>query len=110
MGAGVCMLLTKDFVADSSFIDKKKKRWIKEGEGLGGKIDMELMVMREVKLGPYRFRSVPVYIFDDENNVFKSHYWKLKLDLDNPHVQGYISFKSHYWKLKLHNPALTTDI
>ena len=27
------------------------------------------MVMREVKLGPYRFRSVPVYIFDDENNV-----------------------------------------
>ncbi|MGB3088497.1 MAG: PDZ domain-containing protein [Chitinophagaceae bacterium] len=25
--------------------------------------------MREVKLGPYRFRSVPVYIFDDENNV-----------------------------------------
>ena len=69
MGAGVCMLLTKDFVADSSFIDKKKKRWIKEGEGLGGKIDMELTVMREVKLGPYRFRSVPVYIFDDENNV-----------------------------------------
>ena len=69
MGAGVCMLLTKDFVADSSFIDKKKKRWIKEGEGLGGKIDMELTVMREVKLGPYRFRSVPVYNFDDENNV-----------------------------------------
>ncbi|MBK8301042.1 MAG: aspartyl protease family protein [Chitinophagaceae bacterium] len=69
MGAGVCMLLTKDFVADSTFIDKKKKRWIKEGEGLGGKIDMELMVMREVKLGPFRFRSVPVYIFDDENNV-----------------------------------------
>ncbi|MGB3155678.1 MAG: aspartyl protease family protein [Chitinophagaceae bacterium] len=69
MGAGVCMLLTKDFVADSTFIDKKKKRWIKEGEGLGGKIDMELTVMREVKLGPYRFRSVPVYIFDDENNV-----------------------------------------
>ena len=30
---------------------------------------MELMVMREVKLGPYRFRSVPVYIFDDVNNV-----------------------------------------
>ncbi len=69
MGAGVCMLLTKDFIADSSFIDRKKKKWIKEGEGLGGKIDMELMVMREVKLGPYRFRSVPVYIFDDENNV-----------------------------------------
>ena len=69
MGAGVCMLLTKDFIADSVFLDKKKKHWIKEGEGLGGKIDMELRVIKEVKLGPYRFRNVPVYIFDDENNV-----------------------------------------
>ncbi len=69
MGAGVCMLLTKDFIADSAFLDKRKKKWVKEGEGLGGKIDMELVVMKEIKLGPYRFRSVPVYIFDDENNV-----------------------------------------
>ena len=69
MGAGVCMLLTKDFVNDSDFISKKRKRWIKEGEGLGGKIDMELTVIKEVKLGPYRFRNVPVYIFDDVNNV-----------------------------------------
>ncbi|MEP6701257.1 MAG: aspartyl protease family protein [Bacteroidota bacterium] len=69
MGAGLCMLLSKDFIADSSFLDKKKKRWVKEGEGLGGKIDMELTVIKEVKLGPYRFRKVPVYIFDDVNNV-----------------------------------------
>jgi hypothetical protein len=69
MGAGLCMLLTKDFIADSTFLDKRKKRWVKEGEGLGGKIDMELVVMREVKIGPYKFRNVPVYIFDDENNV-----------------------------------------
>lgn len=69
MGAGVCMLLTRDFIADSNFIDKKRKRYIKEGEGLGGKIDMELTVIKEVKVGPYRFRNVPVYIFDDENNV-----------------------------------------
>jgi hypothetical protein len=69
MGAGVCMLLTKDFVDDSAFLDKKKKRWVKEGEGLGGSIDMELMVMKEVKVGPYKFRNVPVYVFDDVNNV-----------------------------------------
>ncbi|NOT50936.1 MAG: PDZ domain-containing protein [Chitinophagaceae bacterium] len=69
MGAGVCMLLTRDFVTDSSFIDKRKKTWTKEGEGLGGKIDMELMVIREVRVGPYRFRNVPVFIFDDETNV-----------------------------------------
>jgi hypothetical protein len=69
MGAGLCMLLTRDFIEDSSFIDKRKKRWVKEGEGLGGKIDMELLVLKEIKLGPYRFRKVPVFIFDDVNNV-----------------------------------------
>lgn len=69
MGAGVCMLLTKDFVADSAFLDKKKKSWIKEGEGLGGKIDMELMVLKEIRIGPYKFRNIPVYVFDDVNNV-----------------------------------------
>jgi len=69
MGAGLCMLLTKDFVRDSSFLRRKKKRYIKEGEGLGGKIDMELTVIKEVKVGPYRFRNVPIYVFDDVNNV-----------------------------------------
>ncbi len=69
MGAGLCMLLSKEFAEDSNFLSKKKKRFIKEGEGLGGKIDMELMVMREVKVGPYKFKNVPTFIFDDENNV-----------------------------------------
>ncbi len=69
MGAGLCLLLSKDFVDDSTIFSKKRKRFIKEGEGLGGKIDMELTVMKEVRVGPYRFRSVPVFIFDDEFNV-----------------------------------------
>jgi hypothetical protein len=69
MGAGLCMLLTRDFVTDSAFMKKKKKRFVKEGEGLGGKIDMELTVIREVKIGPYKFKNVPVFIFEDENNV-----------------------------------------
>ncbi|HEX6192726.1 MAG TPA: aspartyl protease family protein [Chitinophagaceae bacterium] len=69
IGAGVCMMLTKDFVSDSSFLDKKRKLLAKEGEGVGGKIDMHVTVIKEVKLGPYRFRSVPTYIFDDVYNV-----------------------------------------
>jgi hypothetical protein len=69
MGAGLCMLLSREYVTDTNFLDKKRKRWIKEGEGLGGKIDMELTVMKEVKVGPYKFRKVPIFIFDDENNV-----------------------------------------
>lgn len=69
LGAGLSMLLSKEFVEDSNFIDRRKKTWTKEGEGLGGKIDMQLMVMKEIKIGPYRFRKVPTFIFDDENNV-----------------------------------------
>ncbi|MBK8953384.1 MAG: retropepsin-like domain-containing protein [Chitinophagaceae bacterium] len=68
LGAGISMLLSKEFTEDSIFLIRRK-RWIKEAEGLGGKIDMELMVMKEVKLGPYRFRNVPTFVFNDENNV-----------------------------------------
>ena len=69
MGAGLNMLLTTDFIQDSALLDKKRKLWVKEAEGLGGKIDMHMTVIKEVKMGPYRFRNVPVYVFDDAYNV-----------------------------------------
>ena len=69
IGAGVCMMLSRDFVSDSALLDKKRKLLTKEGEGVGGKIDMHVTVIKEVKLGPFRFRSVPTYIFDDVYNV-----------------------------------------
>ncbi len=69
IGAGLCMLLSSDFVDDSSFIHRKRKLWSKEGEGVGGKIDMKLTVIREVRIGPFKFRAVPTYIFDDDYNV-----------------------------------------
>lgn len=69
IGAGLCMLFSKEFIEDSNFLDKKRRRWPKEGEGLGGKIDMELTVIKEVKIGPYRFRNVPAFIFSDDYNV-----------------------------------------
>jgi hypothetical protein len=69
MGAGLCMLYSREFVMDSNFLDKKRKHYVKQGEGLGGKIDMELTVIKEVKIGPYRFRNVPVFIFDDITNI-----------------------------------------
>ena len=40
-----------------------------QAEGLGGKADMQLTTIKEFKLGPYHFRNVPAYIFEDENNV-----------------------------------------
>lgn len=69
IGAGVCLMLSKDFAEDSAILGKKRKLWAKEGEGVGGKIDMHLTVVKELKLGPYRFRNVPTYVFDDVYNV-----------------------------------------
>jgi hypothetical protein len=69
IGAGVCLMLSKDFAEDSAVLSKKRKLWAKEGEGVGGKIDMHLTVVKEFKFGPYRFRNVPTYIFDDLYNV-----------------------------------------
>jgi hypothetical protein len=69
IGAGVCMMFSREFVADSAILQKKRKLLTKEGEGVGGKIDMHVTVIKEVKLGPYRFRSVPTYVFDDQYNV-----------------------------------------
>lgn len=68
-GAGLCMLFSQDFVDDSAWISKKRKLYPTQAEGLGGKKNMMLTVIKEVKLGPYRFRRVPVYVFDDEFNV-----------------------------------------
>ncbi|MFM2138287.1 MAG: hypothetical protein RJA57_594 [Bacteroidota bacterium] len=69
IGAGLCVLFSKEFAEDSNLIDRKRKRWPKEGEGLGGKIEMEQTVVRDLRLGPYRFRNVPVFLFDDKYNV-----------------------------------------
>jgi hypothetical protein len=39
------------------------------GAGLGGKAQMRITTVKEFRLGPYRFRRVPAYIFDDDFNV-----------------------------------------
>ena len=69
IGAGVCLMISQDFIDDSILLKKKRKLWDKDGEGIGGKISMKLTVIREFKLGPYKFRNVPTYIFNDEYNV-----------------------------------------
>lgn len=69
IGAGMNMILSTDFINDSALLSKKRKLFAKAAEGLGGKIDMAITVIKEVKLGPYRFRNVPIYIFDDVYNA-----------------------------------------
>lgn len=69
IGAGLCLMLSEDFIEDSSFLSRKRVLYPKEAEGVGGKVDMHMTVIKEIKMGPYRFRNVPVYIFDDKFNI-----------------------------------------
>ncbi len=69
MGAGLSLMLSTDFVRDSALLGSRRKLYVKEAEGLGGKIDMKMTVVKEVKIGPYRFKNVPTYVFDDDYNI-----------------------------------------
>jgi Periplasmic protease len=69
MGAGLNLMLSTDFIKDSSLLGKKRKLLAKEAEGLGGKIEMNMTVIKEIRLGPFKFKNVPVYVFDDVYNV-----------------------------------------
>jgi hypothetical protein len=68
-GAGMCLLFSTKFATDSNFLSPKRKWVATQAEGLGGKTPMRQGIIRSMKLGPYRFRRVPAYIFDDEYNI-----------------------------------------
>jgi hypothetical protein len=68
-GAGLCALLSTDFTTDSALLDSRKKQYLTRAQGLGGKTTMRVTTIKELKLGPYRFHRVPIYIFDDVYNV-----------------------------------------
>jgi hypothetical protein len=69
MGAGLCLLLSKNFVDDSAVLSSNKKMFETQAQGLGGKTEMNLTVIKEIKLGPYRFKKVPTYVFNDDYNA-----------------------------------------
>ncbi|MDP9041177.1 MAG: aspartyl protease family protein [Bacteroidota bacterium] len=68
-GAGLCLLLNSDFIRDSSILNPEKKPLPTQAQGMGGKANMQVTVMKEFRIGPYRFRNIPTHIFDDEYNV-----------------------------------------
>ena len=69
-GAGLNMLMSEEYVSDSMVLKKKRKKpVITQAEGMGGKLDMKLTTIKEVRVGPYRFFQVPTLIFNDENNI-----------------------------------------
>jgi hypothetical protein len=68
-GAGLCLLMSSDFAKDSAVFKKKRKMYATIAEGLGGKTDMYLSVVKDLKVGPYRFHNIPAYVFNDDFNV-----------------------------------------
>ena len=69
-GAGLCFLLTKNYVNDSAVMRKNKPPMVlTQAEGVGGKTQMGLTTVKRVKIGPYRFTNVPTYVFEDPFNI-----------------------------------------
>jgi len=75
LGAGLNVLFSSRYVKSSGVLDGSRKRWIKSGEGVGGRIEMELTTLRQFRIGPYRFRKVPINIFNDDYNVTNYPEW-----------------------------------
>ena len=40
-----------------------------QAEGIGGKRQMSITVAKEIKIGPYKFKRVPIHVFEDDYNV-----------------------------------------
>ena len=68
-GAGLCFLVSKQFNEDSAFILKRRKPVAIQVQGLGGKKEMLLTIVKEVQIGPYKFRRVPTNILNDDYNA-----------------------------------------
>jgi hypothetical protein len=68
-GAGLCLLLTENFLKDNKILLSRRKPVITEVQGLNGKKKMRLTVVKRLQIGPYVFRNVPSNLYDDTENV-----------------------------------------
>lgn len=68
-GAGLYLLLSEKFAEDSAILHKRRKPVFTQAQGMAGKLQMKLTVIKEVKVGPYKFKNVPTYLYKDDYNV-----------------------------------------
>lgn len=108
-GAGMCLLLSNQFVKDSGLLSsRKRQRKIiqTEAQGLGGKMEMHITTIQEFKIGNYSFRNVPVYLFDDKTNITAYPFLggmigndllrRFNLFLNYPRKEIYLQPNTHY--------------
>ena len=68
-GAGLSFLMSEQFTQDSNILSAEKNSYLIQAEGLGGKKQMRLTVLKQIKFGPFTFKKVPTYLFKDDYNV-----------------------------------------
>lgn len=69
-GAGLCLMLSEDYVKDSAVFSRRKRPPVlTQAEGLGGKMVMKLTTVKALNIGPYTFKNVPTHIFEDIYNI-----------------------------------------
>lgn len=68
-GAGLCFLMSENFARDSSILLGRRKPVLIQAEGMGGRLQMQLTVVKQLQIGHYKFRKVPTYIYSDMFNV-----------------------------------------
>jgi hypothetical protein len=69
-GAGLAILLSESYVRDSGFLARKRKEpLVTQAEGVGGKMTMRITTIRKFRIGPYSFRRIPTFLFEDPYNI-----------------------------------------
>lgn len=105
-GAGLCLLLSEQFAKDSNILLSRRRPVVTQAEGVGGKLQMRLTLIKEVKVGPYRFRQVPTYLYKDDYNVTSYPFTggllgndllrRFNLILNYPNREIHLSPNSHF--------------
>ncbi len=105
-GSGLFLLMTDDFIEDSAIFKNKRKLYAVNGLSFGGTVPMTLSVVKEIKLGPYSFRDVPVYKFKDQYGVISypdvsgvlgnDLMRRFNIVLNYPRQEVYIKPNEHY--------------
>jgi predicted aspartyl protease len=70
-GAGLCMLFSEEMAADSGLLVSGKTPLVTQVDGMGGKATTRITTLKFMRLGPYKFKNVPIYLYNDEGNVLQ---------------------------------------
>jgi hypothetical protein len=66
IGAGVNFIAVSKLNNETPFLKTSKKNYETYVGGLGGKKTMQLTILDKIKIGPYKFKKVPILQFEDD--------------------------------------------